>query len=142
MNFQFLDLILLDEKDLPFFRPIAGSYAVLQCEEKYLLCYNRWRKQWEIPAGKREPDETSKDCAIRELYEETGQQVEGLTLKGLMKVKNVDTSLIKYNPVYVAQIKGLRPFIENDETTRILLWDTIEDIGNMDKVDRELLMHL
>jgi 8-oxo-dGTP diphosphatase len=67
--------------------PIAGSYAVIKSSDKYLLCYNTWRKQWELPAGKREENESPKECAIRELYEETGQSVDDLKFKGLLKVK-------------------------------------------------------
>jgi len=62
---------------------LAGSYAVIKCDDKYLLCYNTLRKQWELPAGQREKNETPKECAIRELFEETGQCVSKIDFKGL-----------------------------------------------------------
>ncbi|MGD6834837.1 NUDIX domain-containing protein [Sutcliffiella halmapala] len=84
---EFLDFISMSEEDMFNYQPLAGSFAVIKCEGKYLMCYNVWRKQWELPAGCREGDETPKECAIRELFEETGQIVSDLEFKGLLKSK-------------------------------------------------------
>ena len=141
-GFVFLEFICINEKDIFNYQPIAGSYAVIKCEEKYLLCYNNWRKQWELPAGQREERETPKECALRELYEETGQIVTDLEFKGLLKVKNIMNGNVKYNPVYFTTIEKLQPFIENEETSDILLWDLIEDIGYVDSVDMKIFEYL
>ena len=93
------------------------------------------RSQWEIPAGRREGHETPKDCAKRELYEETGQVVSDLDFKGLLKVQNQSNGSIKYNPVYMANVEQLHPFKENGETSKIMLWDLKEEIGFIDEVD-------
>ena len=86
-GFEFVEFIMMTEEEIFSFQPLTGSYAVIRCNEKYLLCYNIWRKQWEIPAGHREDNETPKECAIRELYEETGQIVSDMEFKGLIKSK-------------------------------------------------------
>ena len=122
-----------------YYEPLAGSYAVIKCEGKYLMCYNTWRKQWEIPAGQREAHETPKECAIRELYEETGQTIEDLNFIGLLKSKNLSTGNVKYNPVYYGAMDELQPFVRNAETSQIILWDLQEQIGTMDEVDLRLL---
>ena len=114
---------------------LAGSYAIVNCSGKFLICYNKWRQQWEFPAGKREIGESAMQCAIRELYEETGQIVTDFTFKGLLKSKNIATGAIKYNPVYLAEIQSLQPFIKNDEIEKIMLWDLKEDIGPFDDLD-------
>lgn len=121
-----------------FYKPIAGSFAVINCEGKYLICYNTWRKQWELPAGHREKNETPKQCAIRELYEETGQVVSDLEFRGLLKVKNLSNGNLKYNPIYFAQIEKLHPFLKNAETSEIKLWDLKEEIGCFDEVDMRI----
>ncbi|SDC64568.1 NUDIX domain-containing protein [Shouchella lonarensis] len=124
------------------YQPVAGSYAVIKCQEKFLLCYNTWRKQWELPAGKRERGETTKACAIRELYEETGQVVTEMDFIGLMVVKNILNGTLKYNPVYGAMVEKLIPFVENEETSGIMLWDTEERVEVIDAVDLCLIKEL
>jgi 8-oxo-dGTP diphosphatase len=136
---EFLEFISKNEEGMNNHQPLAGSFAVIRCEEKYLLCYNVWRKQWELPAGRREENETPKQCAIRELYEETGQIVSDLEFKGLLKVKNTINGKVKFNPVYFSIIEKLQPFRENEETSDIILWDLKQEIGYLDSVDIRIL---
>ncbi|WP_404450697.1 NUDIX hydrolase [Virgibacillus necropolis] len=136
---QFLGFIKINETEIYQYQPVEGFFAVIRCKDKYLICFNKSRNQWELPAGRREKGETPKECAIRELYEETGQEVKDLTFKGLIKVRDNRNTFIKYNPVYFSTIRKLQPFKENEETTQIKLWDTNEDIGYFDKVDLKIL---
>ncbi|QTD41939.1 NUDIX domain-containing protein [Sporosarcina sp. Te-1] len=135
---EWMEFISLKEEDMQQYHPIAGSYGVVRCSGKYLMCFNTWREQWEIPAGGRDEHETSRECAMRELYEETGQRVSEMTFKGLMKVRNLINGTVKYNPVYFTAIEQLQPFLENAETSEIILWDLKEDIGYVDEVDLKL----
>lgn len=137
-GFRFLEFLVVKEIEIYNYHRLAGSYAVIKCDGKYLLCYNTLRKQWELPAGKREMDETPKDCAIRELYEETGQRVLDIEFKGLLKVKNVINNEIKYNPVYFSILEKLQPFQKNNETSEIRLWDLEQKIGPIDEIDLKI----
>ncbi|MCL2365086.1 MAG: NUDIX domain-containing protein, partial [Defluviitaleaceae bacterium] len=47
-------------------------------EWHWLLARHRDRNTWEIPGGRIEPGESPRDCAQRELYEETGVQTQWL----------------------------------------------------------------
>ncbi|MBH9964787.1 NUDIX domain-containing protein [[Bacillus] enclensis] len=138
-GYEFMDFLRIKEEEMSTYRPLAGSFAVVKCGEKVLMCYNVWRKQWELPAGRREGDETPKECAARELYEETGQVAEDLEFIGLLKSKNIITGGIKYNPVYFKAVEELQPFIKNEETSEIRLWDSKEEIGELDMVDVKVL---
>jgi len=109
-GFEFLDFLAVKEIEIYEYHRLAGSYAVIKCDGKYLLCYNTLRKQWELPAGRREENETPKVCAIRELYEETGQSVSEIEFKGLLKVKNLTSDEIKYNPVYFTTLENSNHF--------------------------------
>ncbi|WP_225217860.1 NUDIX domain-containing protein [Sporosarcina gallistercoris] len=138
-NFKFLDFLYVTETEMDDYHRLAGSYAVIKCDDQYLLCYNTWRKQWELPAGQREEDETPKECAIRELFEETGQIVAELEFKGLLKVKHLLSGELKYNPVYFSTIEKLLPFQTNCETSEIRLWDLREPLSCIDEVDLKFL---
>ncbi|WP_187442032.1 NUDIX domain-containing protein [Sutcliffiella horikoshii] len=138
----FLDFISMTEEVIDNYLPLAGSFAVIKCKGKYLLCYNIWREQWELPAGRREGDETPKECAIRELFEETGQMVSDLDFKGLLKFQKTISGEVAYNPVYFTEMERLQPFIENEESSEIRLWDLKEEIGYLDEVDIRLLEYI
>ena len=141
-GFEFLDFLVVEEDEIYDYQRLAGSYAVLKCEDKFLLCYNTWRKQWELPAGQREENETPRDCAIRELYEETGQIVSNLEFKGLLKVKNISNEEVKYNPVYFTTLEELLPFQQNSETSEIKLWDLKGQLGYIDEVDINIFNYI
>lgn len=141
-GFEFLDFIAIKEADIALYTPIAGSFAVIECDGRILMVYNKWRKQWELPAGKREGSETEKQCAIRELYEESGQLVEDLEFKGLLKLKHSITGKIKFNPVFFKTVHRLQPFIPNEETSQIVCWDQVEEIGVIDEMDLKVLEYI
>lgn len=42
---------------------------------RYLLVIQHGQKHWDLPKGKTEGDETFKEAAVRECYEETGFQI-------------------------------------------------------------------
>jgi 8-oxo-dGTP diphosphatase len=135
---ELLECIPLNEDDLKNYEPLAGSYAVVKFNEKYLLCFNTWRKQWEVPAGGRKEGETPKECAIRELFEETAQVVDDMEFIGLIKVKKPNGT-IKYNPIYYANLNHIAPFKENDETDEIIFWNLTDDVCYIDEVDEAVI---
>lgn len=137
-SLQFIEFIRMDEKDMNSFSPLAGSYAIIQVRDEILFGYNRFRNRWELPAGRREGNETPKECAIRELFEETGQKVDHLSFQGIAKIKNLDKQIIKYNPIFYCKIDELSDFIPNEEMDRITLWDLGRDIGPVDLVDLQI----
>ncbi|WP_075619557.1 NUDIX domain-containing protein [Paenisporosarcina indica] len=139
-SLEFIEFIHIQEDELPAYETLAGSYAIIQVEHNTLFAFNRFRKRWELPAGKRELNESPKECASRELFEETGQRVDHLAFQGLAKIRNLETQFVKYNPIYLCNVDQLTAFIPNDEIEQITLWDLSEDIGTVDQVDLQILM--
>ena len=52
-GFELIEFIYTKEVEINSYQPLAGSFAIIKCEGKTLICYNNWRNQWEIPAGQR-----------------------------------------------------------------------------------------
>lgn len=59
-------------------RPFNGAKLILTCGEGLLVLLRddlttiAWPGHWDLPGGGREGDESPLDCALRELFEETG----------------------------------------------------------------------
>lgn len=83
-------------EDIPFFygnRPKRRKAGViLHCKEsnKILVIQSRGNL-WGFPKGSFEQGETDKDCAVRELFEETGIQIEGDKLETSYKINSYVT---------------------------------------------------
>lgn len=134
-----LEYINTAEKDIDKYENVTGSYAIIQVGGRLLIGYNRYRKQWECPAGGIEKGESPRQAAIRELYEETHQTQTELDFKGLFKVRDAK-GVVKYQAVYAGSLSGLSPFVpdDEDEMEKIYLWDWKADIGYMDECDLKI----
>lgn len=66
-NVNFYDKV--DDKLLKF------AVIIAKTEGRYVFCKHKDRNTWEVPGGRREPDEIISGTAKRELYEETGALV-------------------------------------------------------------------
>lgn len=54
----------------------AGGIVLNVQKTHLLLVFGRYHNLWSLPKGHLKPDETPKECAKREIYEETGLMVE------------------------------------------------------------------
>ncbi|RHA42621.1 NUDIX hydrolase [Cellulomonas rhizosphaerae] len=64
---------------------------------------NAWRGEWELPGGMREPGESPRDAARRELGEETGLVADDLDWRGLARFDLRDPVRAELAAVYVAR---------------------------------------
>ncbi|WP_179107201.1 NUDIX domain-containing protein [Sediminibacillus massiliensis] len=138
----FLDFLKMDEKNINDSisdAPLTHSLVVVKYKDDYLLLFNKWRQNWELAGGMIDEGESPRECAIRELCEETNQIVSQLNFKGLMKFRLKPDDRFEYGALYSGEIKDLRPFQENEEAEQILFWDKKSDIGYIDEIDEKLL---
>lgn len=135
-----LEYLAIEENDIAKYENVTGAYAILKVSDRYVIGYNRWRRQWEFPADGIDSGETAREAAVRELYEETHQRNDALEFKGLFKVKDAN-GRIKYQAIFVCYQDYLEPFqpTETDEMDKIMLWDTKEDIGYVDECDLKIV---
>lgn len=89
----------------------CGAVGIVAINEKNeVILIKQFRKPiekviWEIPAGKLEPGENPKECAIRELKEETGYEAQNLRL-----IHKFYTSAgFSNQKIYIYLATGLKP---------------------------------
>lgn len=108
---------------------IAG--CLIEKDNRFLMVKEAKKKcygQWNFPAGHLEENETIKEAAIREVYEETGCKVK---LTGLLPVvhefiKNENAVMVRF----VAKIEE-ENIVFNENEILDVKWIDIEDIKNM-----------
>lgn len=123
---------------------LTSAFIICIYQNKLLLGYNNWRKQWEVPAGKREPGETITKTANREFFEETHHQICKLEFKCIAKIKDKELNY-RYRAIFMAKIDKYQGFKkeQNDEMDELTLVNLSElDYLDIDKGDFEILKRL
>lgn len=69
--------------DAPTHIQVGTSAFVLNSEGKLLLQQRADNRHWAMPGGRLDPGETISDCAVREMFEETGLRVKIKRLIGV-----------------------------------------------------------
>ncbi|WP_054957914.1 NUDIX domain-containing protein [Paenibacillus dakarensis] len=128
----------LDQVKLDY--PITHVLVVARNSDGYLLLFNDWKQQWEVTGGILESGETLRECAIREMLEETNQIPGRIEFRGLMKFK-LKNGKTEYGGLFSADIDGERPFLKNNEASSIIFWDGNKEIGYINEIDKELLKY-
>lgn len=121
--------------------PITHALIVATHEGKTLLLLNTWKKTWELPGGVREPNESPRQCALRELSEETNQVVSDVTFRGIMEFRLQPDGRTEFGALFCGIITDPRPFISDGEAQRILFWNGSSDIGEIDLIDKKLVKY-
>jgi mRNA-decapping enzyme subunit 2 len=104
--------------------------------KKYLLVKGRQSNKWSFPKGHRNRGELAIDCAIRELYEETGVNISRPTEypKSFIFSRNKEGSGPEY--FYFEIDEELETHINDTREISDIGWFTIEDMeymnGNID----------
>ncbi|MDH5606757.1 MAG: NUDIX hydrolase, partial [Anaerolineae bacterium] len=138
---QLLEYLNIPEHNIDYYKPLSSAYAIIQVGGNVLIGFNKWRNQWEFPAGKLDAGETARDAAVRELAEETHQVVQNLAFKGLFRIYDKIQKERRYKSVFTGRLDVLAEFkqAEKDEMKEIILWNMKDDIGYVDEVDFKIV---
>ncbi len=135
---KFIPIQKEESLDITQYKPFTHSLIILKFKGKTLLVQDRHKNCWEIPGGRIEPGETPRMCIIRELKEETGQEPSSFQLSGVMQIYAKEKKRVENGALYSGTQDEKRPFVENNETTKIIYWDGHSDIGYIDEIDKKL----
>jgi len=143
---QLLALHRIEEAELSSLAPLTHALVVARRRGRHLLVFNTRRQCWELAGGMIDPGETARECALRELEEESGLVCASLDLRwvGAMKLLLVPTQFqpsvrMEYGALYAVEIDNVAQFVPNEEISRVCWWDGVESIGEIAGIDQKLL---
>jgi 8-oxo-dGTP diphosphatase len=122
--------------------PMPASLVVVHFEDSVLMIFDSWRRQWELPGGKREPGETTRRAAVRELAEETGIETVNLNFVAVAECDLRRPNRREYTALYRTDLQAAPQLIGNDEALAFLWWNPQSSIaGHMNPLDAEMARH-
>lgn len=128
----------VDERD----DAVVAQYVLVALwhEERLLLVRERSRDCWELPGGGVEPGESSREAAVRELREETGEEVapERLRLVGYATTALGPSRRVLIGALFTASTSAPTAFTPNEEISEVCWWDGRRDLPRVQTVDTYL----
>lgn len=115
---------------------VAGSGG------RWVFCRHRERDTFEVPGGHREPGETVRDAAERELREETGaadftmEPVCVYSVTGRNRVN--ETGEETFGMLYAAEIRSFEPELHS-EMAQVVLLDTLPEAWTYPLIQPKLI---
>ena len=112
----------------------AAATVVRDAGGSFLVVRSIRRGSWDCPGGKREGDERLTECAVREVFEETGLVIDAQRLRRVgyerIVVRGQDatgelahwTARRPYVQVFLAQLDTVRPALTPDDDVDGALW--------------------
>ncbi len=114
---------------------IRFSLIIARNENGYLLVFNKARRVWEMPGGFVDAGESPRQCAVRELNEESGQSVVELRWRAALEFYS-PTHGTSFGALYSGDALITAPFTANAEIDAIGYWPAAnlpEDTSNIDR---------
>ena len=105
------------------------------------MVFDSWRWQWELPGGMREPGETARQTAVRELVEETGIGAVDLEFVAVVEWDLRRPSRREYAAIYRTELQVAPQLVVNDEALAFLWWNSQSPNEQMNPLDAEIARH-
>jgi 8-oxo-dGTP diphosphatase len=123
--------------------PVTFAVVIGRHISGYLLVRNTQRDIWELPGGFIDAGESARQCATRELEEESGQHVANLRWRAALEieVQCATTTRTIYGAMYCADIDTPDLFVGNGEIDSIGFWSTSGLPTEVSAIDKALLSY-
>ena len=139
-----VDVRFIAESDLGMWErqlPMPASLIVVRFADSVLMVFNGWRQQWELP-GRREPGETARQAAVRELAEEAGIGSVELDFVAVAEVDLRRPNRREYTAIYRTDLQVAPQLVFNDEALAFLWWDPqSSSTEQMNPINAEIARH-
>jgi 8-oxo-dGTP diphosphatase len=109
---RFVALYEVPESECATVAEPAFAVVLARSAKGVVLVFNRYRKVWELPGGLIDAGETARDCASRELVEESGCVARNLEWLGLVEVEDGSPH---FGAVFACEVDVVPEGISSDE---------------------------
>lgn len=118
---------------------VRVSIVLARHEQGVVLVLNKHRSVWELPGGYIDPGERASDCAVRELFEESGLVGSEIELLGVLEIERQTPygDLLRC-ALYQCHAEGV-PSTCGAEISAVAFWRPVTKIGPISKIDEALL---
>jgi len=118
---------------------MPASLVVVNLADDVLMMFDGRRRQWELPGGMREPGETARRAAVRELHEETGIHTAELTFAAVAEFDLMKPDRRELLAVYHVRLQAVPQLTVNDEALDFRWWAPSSPVSeDMSPLDAEI----
>ena len=118
---------------------LPASLVVVTLADAVLMVFDSWRKHWELPGGMREPGETARQAATRELREETGIHAADMTFAAVAEFDLTEPERRELLAIYRLRLHAAPRLTANDEALAFQWWPPTQPVSDdMSPLDAEI----
>ncbi|MFD5267819.1 NUDIX hydrolase [Streptomyces sp. NPDC058335] len=113
-----------EEGVFPGDAPMPMALTALWHQDEVVMVHDRYRDSWELPGGMLEPGETPRQAAVRELFEECGQDAHGpLVYVGHAGFLVAPDRRAEYGALFTGRALHRQAFEGDQEISEARWWD-------------------
>lgn len=118
---------------------VSVSMVLARHPEGVVLVRNSHRSIWELPGGYIDTGERPSDCALRELFEESGLKGSQIALLGILEIeRHARYGGLLRCALYQCDAEGV-PSADGVETSAVAFWQPVTRIAPISAIDEALL---